>query len=1149
MAIVGVPGTRVSEQLVQQSLLRQVQTNLGQLYQLETQLSTGKQFQLPSENPVAATRVMGLQRLIAQNVQYKTNLATSQSYMTATDAAMSDVSSLVNNARGDATSVIGTTATDTQRAAVAQQLQQAVQQLLDNGNQQFNGRYLFAGSDTTSVPFTSSSTGLVAYTGNDVDLQSYGATNLLINTNVQANQVFGTVSDAVRGSASLDPDLTWNTAIGDLRQGQGIHLGRISISDGTKSRLIDFSQASTIGDIARLIHANSPDTNNPINVEITPRSLVLTVATGNLKIQDVGGTMAADLGIQTEGGSKTVTSADLGPNVQMETSLDDILGSRSQTVLRSASGNADIDFKADHNGIDADGVTVSLVDNGTAKAGSEHVVYDAALKTLTIYMEDNRSSAQQIVDAVNTANYHGVSPFTAALDPIDSSRGGQTPLRSGVFSRPTEGGSGEDFDRSHGLQIVNGGPAATIDVSKAKTIGDLLNTLNNPELGLLAQINAAGTGIDVRTRVSGADFEIGENGGKTATQLGIRSMNAATQLNTLNFGRGVTDFDAAGESAKAVIGSPVANNGLVIAARSGGPQWNGYVVNFVAAATRDKENVTYDATNHVINIAVTAGVTTANDVIRLFNKNSDLCKDFGIALDTPGGAANTGNGTLAIEPSATTKDGASSGSDFRITRSDGVSFEIDLHAAKTIGDVLKLINENSVNTDPSNNIAPDHVPLVAQLNAAGNGIELVDNSIGTGKLAVTPTNGSLAASDLGLIRSGQDSYTSTTTRVSYRQLSGAAAPALGMKTLSMATRLADLNFGASVMDYQGPGWTANASVGSTAANSGLIVMANSNGNDWNGATISVCRYVDPTIPAQVSYSQTTHDIAIMTAANGTSANDVISLFQNNTPLATDFSVYLNPNNVGTPPGDGLVALQGPVTTSGGASDDSDFRITRNDGVSFEIDMHGATTIGDILNRINNNAVNIDPANNASPDHVPLVARLSADGKQIELVDGSVGTHNLTVTNVNGSSAANDLGLIPVGQQSTTVSTVTTTPDVLTGSDVNPQETSGLFTALLRLTHGISTGDNVEAGRALSMLETQATSTTFVRAELGSRQQAIDVLGSRLADQQTDLEANLSASYDSDLAEVVSQLSTAQVSLEAAFRAIGQMSHMTLLDYL
>jgi flagellin-like hook-associated protein FlgL len=78
-------------------------------------------------------------------------------------------------------------------------------------------------------------------------------------------------------------------------------------------------------------------------------------------------------------------------------------------------------------------------------------------------------------------------------------------------------------------------------------VEDLLNELNGSEADVLAQINAAGNGIDIRSRLSGADFAIGENGGQTATQLGLRTLTGQTRLEALGRGIGVpthagTDF-------------------------------------------------------------------------------------------------------------------------------------------------------------------------------------------------------------------------------------------------------------------------------------------------------------------------------------------------------------------------------------------------------------------------------------------------------------------------------------------------------------------------------------------------------------------------------------------------------------------------------
>ena len=106
------------------------------------------------------------------------------------------------------------------------------------------------------------------------------------------------------------------------------------------------------------------------------------------------------------------------------------------------------------------------------------------------------------------------------------------------------------------------------------TIEDLLNAINGSGADVLASINAAGTGIDVRSRLSGAEFSIGENGGTTATQLGIRTLTESTALAALNHGAGVDSRSKAttfrSRAATARRSAFVSRKGAVASARLAG---------------------------------------------------------------------------------------------------------------------------------------------------------------------------------------------------------------------------------------------------------------------------------------------------------------------------------------------------------------------------------------------------------------------------------------------------------------------------------------------------------------------------------------------------------------------------------------------------
>jgi flagellar hook-associated protein 3 FlgL len=431
MAIIGIPSTRVSDMFVRERLIEQMQLDQRELLRLQTQLTTGRQFERPGEEPIAALRVMSMQRLLEQKAQVRDNVTTTRSFLDATDVAMSDVASLVAEARALAVTMSSdATVDETQREAAVQQLDETIGRLMDIGNQVFRDRYLFAGSATDTTPFQLKWSSSVEYFGNEEQLPSYCDVDLLLPSNVSGSVVFGAISEPVRGSVDLDPALTANTRLADLHGGEGITLGSIVISDGLNASTVDLSTAETIGDVAALIAANPPQ-GRTLDVQITATGLTmqLDAAPGDLSIREVlDGTTAYELGILEESGvgNNPLVGENLDPALRKTTRLAELLG--------------------------------------------------------------------------------------GGLD--------QT-----------------------GLEILNGGNTYAISFAAAETVEDVLNLLNGSEAGVLAEINATGTGIDVRSRLSGEDFAIGENGGTTATQLGLRTLTRETKLEDLNYGRGLNTHD------------------------------------------------------------------------------------------------------------------------------------------------------------------------------------------------------------------------------------------------------------------------------------------------------------------------------------------------------------------------------------------------------------------------------------------------------------------------------------------------------------------------------------------------------------------------------------------------------------------------------
>ncbi|MEX2172038.1 MAG: flagellar hook-associated protein FlgL [Pirellulales bacterium] len=547
MAILPVPSSRVSDYLVRQRLVQQVQSDQLALLRLQTQLSTGQRLFLPSDDAPAALRVINLQRTLERKGQMQSNLSSSQSLLTSAESSLASVSTLLSEIRAAALGAADTSATSEQRQAVAQQVSQALQQLVDTGNAKFQGRYLFSGSRSLDAPYVYNGQ-YVEYQGNESTLRSYVDLDVLYETNIPGAQVLGGLSHGAQGSVDLDPHLTSSTLVGQLNGGAGIgSRGAVSMrfvpsapGEATITSTVDLSSAATVGDVARLLEEHAP-AGTELVVEITGDRLRLSTAEGGLVVTEVGaGQTAHELGIYTGADAPpaaVITGDDLNPTLVKTTPLANLLGSKAQGRLELSGANNDLRITAAANGASYNNLTIAIVGGGTL--GGEVAAYDNVTNTLTVTIQAGSSTASHVAAAINTEEI-----FHATNDPRDATstlQSGSGPVAVGTYANVTDtSGSGSSLDIASGLVIANGGDPFTVDTSTTTTVEDLLNLLNRQESGLLAEINSAGNGINVRSRRSGAELSIGENGGTTATQLGIRTFTDMTRLDEFNDGVGVT---------------------------------------------------------------------------------------------------------------------------------------------------------------------------------------------------------------------------------------------------------------------------------------------------------------------------------------------------------------------------------------------------------------------------------------------------------------------------------------------------------------------------------------------------------------------------------------------------------------------------------
>ena len=281
--------------------------------------------------------------------------------------------------------------------------------------------------------------------------------------------------------------------------------------------------------------------------------------------------------------------------------MGNLLGTYATADVHSQfSSDSDFIVQATTPGAASNGVTVSVVNDPNVTAGNETVAYNGA--TLTVHIQAGETTAAQVVKAINNAGL----PFQATVDPLDTGTG--RGLVDANASAQTQGGSGSGLDLANGLQIVNDNQTYTIDTSKCKTVEDLLNAINGAGAGVQAQINPDKNGLEISSLLSGCDFSVGENGGQTASELGLRTFTTSTSLSSLNHGAGVQAY--AGDPAGGIPANDftiTASDGSQYAISVAGLNTVGDVIDQIDSACGGKVEAQLTSTGNGIELVDTAG--------------------------------------------------------------------------------------------------------------------------------------------------------------------------------------------------------------------------------------------------------------------------------------------------------------------------------------------------------------------------------------------------------------------------------------------------------------------------------------------------------------------------------------------------------------
>ncbi|MGB4097087.1 MAG: flagellar hook-associated protein FlgL, partial [Acetomicrobium sp.] len=181
---------RVTNSMMNQIFLSDMHSNLERMLKLQRQMSTGKLHQHPSDDPLAVGRELSLSTTIFENEQYLKNLDDGMMWLSNTDAALNQITDVIQRIRELAIYAGNGTFEETEYAAIAEELYQLQEELMNTANFSVEGRYLFSGLNATQRPFVRDANGKIIYMGNQLHVEYEVERGVMGQVSLHGREVF-----------------------------------------------------------------------------------------------------------------------------------------------------------------------------------------------------------------------------------------------------------------------------------------------------------------------------------------------------------------------------------------------------------------------------------------------------------------------------------------------------------------------------------------------------------------------------------------------------------------------------------------------------------------------------------------------------------------------------------------------------------------------------------------------------------------------------------------------------------------------------------------------------------------------------------------------------------------------------------------------
>jgi flagellar hook-associated protein 3 FlgL len=154
--------------MLSSNYLTSLNRNLNNMQKYQSQLSSGKEINKPSDNPYKTSRIMKSYGELSKNDQYKTNIDDVSNWLNTTDTSLNQAGNVLARIRELQVNAGNATYGGDELIAIKDEVSEKVNELSQILNTNFDGNYIFGGTKSTSKPvIVDSTTGKITYARQD----------------------------------------------------------------------------------------------------------------------------------------------------------------------------------------------------------------------------------------------------------------------------------------------------------------------------------------------------------------------------------------------------------------------------------------------------------------------------------------------------------------------------------------------------------------------------------------------------------------------------------------------------------------------------------------------------------------------------------------------------------------------------------------------------------------------------------------------------------------------------------------------------------------------------------------------------------------------------------------------------------------------